>query len=270
MSVAEISESAIKSKLLNLIKVLEDAEAKENAYLRGLYSSNTFKIVPGKLEYYEEAENKQPYLLTYMEDGMPIWYDISATTVAAPRLTIGLQVLLPEYEAAYAQLRIDQINAAKDGQELDGLDAVQALIYATLVKDRLIAEELLEQLRNKLPEIAPALQNWLGRGSIRLRSIFVRLLATSNDPQCWEAVLKELENEECAGVRADVIFYCIYKNPTGLAAKALDKWLGSPYLTDVLSCVMALSFTATTTLDLDLLDKIHPDNREIMRSWFQS
>lgn len=248
--------------------LLDDVEEKGNAFLDTLLESNIYEVAVGKVKIWYSNENQAHFAL---KDKLPLWYDVTLIPKAAPNLEVGIGLGFAEYELRYNSVREQQLAAANNNQILGLEDAIEALLLAVLVKDEPVVESLITRLGTEISGATERLLPLLDRGNSRIRSAIGRSIALTNQEDALNQLLEWLRDESAEGVRADIImtYIQVHAVSLGIPAETVEQWLGSTELVDILSFVTAFSSALGTKLPNSLLEKVNPNYRIALATWFE-
>lgn len=259
---------------LSLVReTLAKVEAKGRQFLTDLQGSQNLQIGIGMLAMVPDLAGRPSFMLNQQQ--RPIWFEVYISTNLAEVPGTGLNLDYSEVSQEYLGLRQFVLPALNSGQTPKFDLLVLGLTWATLMHDADTAETLNTQLvryvnsRSKIDESISFLEEFLVRGSARLRAAYGRVLAAVNDPAVVQRLMEFLREESADGTRAEIIFDLVrFQSLRGLPDTAVDEWLGSSKLADVLAILNAAN-RYSVRLSEQHFSKILPQYQEIVRSWFK-
>jgi len=221
-------------------QTLDKVEEKGRNFLKDLESCQTLQVGLGMLAMMPDQAGRPSFMLTQHQ--RPVWFEVYVSTNLAEVKGTALNLDYSEISQEYLGLRSILLQLIDQGQTPEFGRLVLGLTWATLMRDADMAENLNTQLvryvnsRSKTDESTDSLFDFLGRGNARLRAAYGRILAAVNDPAVIRRLIEFLREESADGARAEIIFDLVrYQSLRGLPDAALDMWLSSPALADVLA-----------------------------------
>ncbi|MBN9388679.1 MAG: hypothetical protein J0I20_11550 [Chloroflexi bacterium] len=259
---------------LDLVKqTLDKVEEKGRRFLADLQGCQNLQVGIGMLAMIPDLAGRPTFMLSQHE--RPIWFEVYVSTSLADVQGTGLNLDYSEISQEYLGLRLFLREAIEKGQTPDFDRLVLGLTWATLMRDADMAETLNTQLvryvnsRSKTDESVTVLEDFLRRGNARLRAAYGRVLASVNDPAVTQRLMEFLKEESADGPRAEIIFDLVrFQSLRGLPDYAVDQWLSSSALADVLAILNAAN-RYSVRLSEQHFSKIQPQYQEIVKSWFK-